>query len=42
VLQDPLRGLFRETALARASDDDGNDGHDFAPCGVLVSNCDLD
>src|SRR4029077_17411143 len=27
VLQNPLRGLFRETALAGASNNDGNDGH---------------
>jgi hypothetical protein len=33
VLQDPLRGPFRETALAGASNDDGNDGHAFTPCG---------
>src|SRR5207302_4613412 len=26
VLQDPLRGLFRETTLAGAADDYGNDG----------------
>src|SRR6202040_3931875 len=32
VLQNPFRGLFRETALAGASDDDGNDGHAFTPC----------
>src|SRR5207302_4826459 len=31
VLQNPLRGLFRETALANASDNDGNDGHAFTP-----------
>src|SRR5882757_8756915 len=28
----PLRGLFREAALAGASNDDGNDGHAFIPC----------
>jgi hypothetical protein len=27
ALQDPFRGLFRETAFAGASDNDGNDGH---------------
>src|SRR6266581_2524481 len=32
VLQDPLRGLFRESALAGASNNDGNDGHAFNPC----------
>src|ERR1700738_4719395 len=29
VLQNPLRGLLRETALAGASNNDGNDGHAF-------------
>jgi hypothetical protein len=28
-LQNPLRGIFRETALAGASNNDGNDGHAF-------------
>src|SRR5260370_606818 len=32
VLQNPLRGLFRETALAGASDNDGNYGHVVDPC----------
>jgi hypothetical protein len=32
VLQNPLRGLFREAALARASNNNGNDGHVFNPC----------
>src|SRR6202043_481190 len=45
VLQNPFRGLFRETALASASDNDGNDGHAFAPCprkkrGSLVRDAD--
>src|SRR5260370_11402805 len=34
VLQNPLRGLFRKAALARASNDDGDDGHAFAPGGL--------
>jgi len=32
VLQNPLRGLFRETSLAGTSNNDGNDGHVFDPC----------
>src|SRR6266850_2254993 len=32
MLQDPLRGLFREAALAGASNNNGNDGHVFIPC----------
>jgi hypothetical protein len=32
VSQNPVRGLFRETALAGASNNDGNDGHTFDPC----------
>jgi hypothetical protein len=32
VLQNPLRGLFRETALPSASNNHGNNGHDFTPC----------
>src|SRR5258706_2050664 len=31
VLQDPVRGLFREAALAGAADNDGNGGHAFNP-----------
>ena len=34
MLQNLLRGLFRETALTGAADDDGNDGHPFPPCRV--------
>src|SRR6202790_4877035 len=44
VLQNPLRGLFRETALAGASNNDGNDGHASNPwCSLLkpVSKYDL-
>src|ERR1700730_7324101 len=33
VLQNPLRGLFRETAVACASNNDGNHGHASIPCG---------
>src|SRR5258706_16068012 len=29
MLQNPVRGLFREAALTRASNDNGNDGHAF-------------
>jgi hypothetical protein len=32
-LQNPLRGLFRETPLAGASNNDRNDGHAFTPHG---------
>src|SRR5262249_29759469 len=31
TLQDPIRGLLREAALAGASNNDGNDSHVFIP-----------
>jgi hypothetical protein len=37
-LENPLRGFFRETALAGASNNDGNDSHTVTP---VVSECDL-
>src|SRR4029077_7143396 len=36
VLQNPLSRLFRETALAGASNNYGNNGHAFAPCGSPI------
>src|SRR5712692_7398288 len=36
VPENPVRGLFRETALAGASDNDGNDAHGFNPCYQMV------
>src|SRR6185295_11028746 len=37
VLQDPSRRLFRETALAGAADDDGNDVHGTHACTATPS-----